>query len=177
MPDAGHQGDALARFQADAPARLDGLQHPIAGHRHVGVAVDAAILGRGEQFDDQVGAAAVDDVLGLDVVPVHRRELVLARDHDLLGIEHALALGQVAQRAVAGGEQEQAHLVEAALAVVGDVPAHAAVTDHRGLVGADLLGRPIGEGRQDVAEAADEGVAFGKDLVDFRAFHGAASFA
>jgi hypothetical protein len=37
---------------------------------------------RSEQFQHQLAPTAIDDVLGLDDMAVHRRQLILARDHD-----------------------------------------------------------------------------------------------
>ena len=77
----------------------------------------------------QFAAAAIDDVLGLEVVAVHGRVLVLAADHRLLGVEHAAAFAQVRIVAVTHGEQEQPRAVEIAETVVGDVPAEIVADD------------------------------------------------
>ena len=113
------------------------------------VVVEAAVRGGVIELEREHAAAAVDDILGFHDMAVHRRELVLARDHDLLGITHAAAAPEILLRTVADGEQEEAHLVEAPLAVVGDVPAEASAddaADQRALVD-HLLRRPVCKGR------------------------------
>ncbi|WP_314187225.1 hypothetical protein [Paracoccus yeei] len=42
---------------------------------------------------------------------------------------------------------------------------------------AELVGRPVGKGRQMPAEGLDEGLALAKDIIDFRAFHKVLSMA
>jgi hypothetical protein len=94
----------------------------------------------------------------LTAMAVHRRQLVLSRDHDLFGIEHAATGGEVAGIAVARGEEEQAGRGEVAAAVVGHIPAKPRF-DEAGELGATVTegaGRQIGEGRQDIAMSADE---------------------
>ena len=116
------------------PAGRQLADDAVGRHHDLRLAVDAAVGRRHEQLEHELAAAAVDDVLGLHHMPVHRRQLVLARDHDLFGVEHARAARQILGAAVAHGEQEQAEFVELALAVVGDVPAEARVED---------AGRPV----------------------------------
>ena len=161
-------GDRLRRPPAGS-RRCD----PVGFHLHFALPVDVALRVGHEELQHQLAAAAIDDVLRLEVVAVHRADLVAARDHDLLGIELAAPLGQVAHQAVAHREQEQAELAELAAAVVGDVPAETRLQDSACLAAAlaKLLDAPIGEGRQQEAEGADEIVRLLHDPVDFGTFH------
>ena len=72
----------------------------------------------------------------------------------LLSRNAAAPGGEIGIVAVADGEQEEAERIEISLAVVGDVPAEAALADLREIRGPrlHLFGREIGEGRHDVAE-------------------------
>src|SRR5690606_37330430 len=77
--------------------------------------------------------------------------------------------------AIARGEEKQSESGELALSIVRNIPAETRIADgtciRRGAC-LQFLGRPIGEGRHDIAEGADESVAFADDFVDFRTFHG-----
>ena len=146
-------------------------------HADLGVAVDGAVLARHEKFKHQIAAAAIDDVLGLEEMAVHGGNLTLAADHDLFGIDHAAAGPQVGGQAVAHGEKEQPQLLEPALTIIGDVPAHRAAHDLAMRGGFHLIGRPVGEGRQDIAEGADEAIGREQDFIDVGTVHGRGSFA
>lgn len=73
------------------------------------------------QFDDQIPAAAVDDVLHLARMVVHRRELTFANVHDLLGI--GFMPGASTRRTVAQGKQRQPGLQKIVRAKTGEIPA------------------------------------------------------
>ena len=104
---------------------------------------------------------------------MHGRKLILARDQQLFGITHPTAALQIGQFAIAQGEKEQAQIVKAALAVLGNIPPTAPV-DHTARavgVGFELSGRPVGKGRQHKAVVTDQIIGRGHDLIDARAFH------
>src|SRR5262249_29142556 len=126
-----------------------------------------------EQLEHQRAAAAVDDVLRLDVVAVHRGHLVSPGDHDLLGIKLAAPLGEVADDAAPDPEKEQPQPVELSLAVIPDFPPEPGFQNGAGLALPllELIDAPIGEGRQEVAERADEIVRLLHDLIDFGTLH------
>ena len=66
-------------------------------------------------------------------------------------------------------------LIEAALAVIGDVPSEPGIEDRRAIrsdARLHFFRRPIGKGRKHEAEAAHEGIAAGDDVIDVAAFHG-----
>ncbi len=80
---------------------------------------------------------------------------------------------QIGLRAVAHGEEKEPQLAEPALAVVGDVPSEPVPDDplDPGTARDHLIGRPVGEGRQQEAERADEVVRLPHDGIDLRALH------
>jgi hypothetical protein len=88
---------------------------PVATHHSAPVLGEAARGVRAVELHGQRRAAAVDDVLGLDHMGVHRRQLILPRDHELLGIDHAPPPLEIGLRPVPQREQEQPHPVERAL--------------------------------------------------------------
>ena len=73
--------------------------------------------------------------------------------------------------AVARGEQEQPHLLEATGAVIRDVPAEPALDDRAVLQRREVARRQVGERRQHIAVGADERIRLAQDVVDRGALH------
>ena len=67
-------------------SRLDRDGAAIAGHRDRSVPVNATCGVRVVDFHDQVAAAAIDDVFGLDDMAMHRRHLPVARDQQFFRV-------------------------------------------------------------------------------------------
>ena len=91
------------------------------------------------ELDDEVAAAAVDDVLHLRPVVVHRRDLIFAHDHDLFGLGLGVTL-RLLLVAVARGDEQQTDLGKIALTEISDVPAEHIVAD---LIAFMSLRRPV----------------------------------
>src|SRR5262249_38377133 len=89
--------------------------------------------------------------------------------------EHAAPAGEIGRIAIAHREQEQPRPGEIALAEVGHVPAEPPGDDVWGFAwrAAHLRRAPVGEGRHDIAELADECGPSAGDLLDPGAVHGA----
>src|SRR5581483_1117375 len=120
MPERARDGGALSGGDLERFAGLQAMlgtvdHHPYRRRR------EAAGLVEVMEFDDQVAAAAHDDVLHLHLVKMERRLLVLADHEELLGVR--LLVGN-ALAAVADTEDDEAALGEAARAEIGDIPAH-----------------------------------------------------
>jgi len=82
-----------------------------------------------EEPEDEASASAMDDVLSLPPVKVHRCQLVDTDHHDLLGVDLTAAGIQILDRPVAKCEEDQPPLCEAAEPVVGDILAKLAIHD------------------------------------------------
>ena len=167
MPVARHQRHAFPGGQPQLLPRTIGRADAVAHHHPAPVLRKLALIIRAIQLDHQRRPAPVDDVLGLDDMGVHRRQLVLPADQQLFGIAHAAPALQVGQPPIAQGEEEQAHLVEPTLPIVGDVPAAPRRHDGPGIrARLELVRRPIGKGRQHEPVLPDQIVRRAHDVVD-----------
>ncbi len=152
-----------------------GVGDAVGDERHV-VLAEAVVLVGGVETDHQPTAAAVDDVLGLAPVVVHRRHLIDAGDHRLLGVGPRARSGAVGG-AVSEGEQEQAELIEPFLPEIGHVPSQAPIENLANplRVLRPRVGSPMGERREEEPVAIEEADRVHDARVDLGASHGATS--
>ena len=129
--------DALAGTEDNPSARFDDVLYAVDAEMDRRVGKLLVLVGIVE-FDDEIAAATVDDVLHLRPVEVHRRLLTFLDNHDFLGVRFLVN----AVPAVADGEEEEAAAQEVAGAEVGDVPAEHAFRNVPSLV---LICLPVGK--------------------------------
>ena len=128
--------------------------------------------------DQDVAAAPVDDVLGLVPMEMIGRILALLQVQELLRIDLGIFLLHLLM-AVPDGNQGEAHLLKIAHAVVGDVPAQAAIPDFVIFValGFPFFGSKMAEGGQIAVIFLTNRFQFLQSLVDLRPLHSHRSFA
>ncbi len=101
---------------------------------------------------------------------MHWRNLILARNHDLFGIEHTATTLEIFSITIARGEEKQTQIGKFALTVICNVPSEATVENCLRITGSacfQLFWRPISKGRHDITKRADESVALADNLINF----------
>ena len=165
--------DAFARRQADLRARRDRYEAAVARDGDVRRPVHAFVRPRQVDPDQQGPAAAVDDVLRLEPVEMPRRVLSFLQVQQFFRVDFRVAVRHGAV-AVADRDQGKADAVKITLAVVGDVPAQAAVADlvvFMPFPAPFLRGKMTERGQIAVLPRA-HGFHFPDGPVDLRTFHG-----
>ena len=164
--------DAFAGGQADLSSGGDCVGSAVRMDGDVGSVVDGFIRQRVVYPDQHISAAPVDNVLGFVPVEMIGGVLALLQEQQFFGIDlgvlfpHGLA-------AVADGDKGEANFIEIALAVVGDVPAQAALPDLviRMAFRFPFLRGEIAEGGQIATVLFTHGLQLLQSLVDFGTLH------
>jgi len=107
MPNARQERDTFARRKSQFPTGGQTPWETVRLDNHLGFTIDTAVLVGHEQLEHELPAPAVDDILRLDIVAVHRAQLIAPRDHYFLGIELATARREIVGVAVSECKQEK----------------------------------------------------------------------
>ena len=169
MVEPGRKGNTLAGLQHQPGTGRQNAHAAVGADRHRRVGkpfVFVAVI----QLDHEIPATAVDDVLRLAEMKVHRAVLILFGNEDLFRVGFGAV--RVAEFAVADGEQEKADFAEVASAVVGNVPAQHTLANFVEFVSLLLprLRRKVGKGWEVEAHLLDEAFVFPDKCVDLRSF-------
>ena len=120
--------NALTRRQAHLRSGRNGVGSAIAVDGHVGFAVDGLVGQTVVDADQDVAAAAIDNILRFipmemirGILPLFHVEQFLSVDFRVLVLHGAVA--------VADGDKRHTDLVKVAKTVIGNIPAKHTVTD------------------------------------------------
>ena len=168
--------DGFAGRQADLGAGRNGVGTVVGMDCDVGCVVDLLVGQAVVDTDEDIAAAAVNDILSLVPMEVVGRILAFLQVEQLFGVDLGVLVRHGAV-AVADGNKRQTNLVKVAQTVVGDVPAQHTVADFVIFV-ADVfpfLGSEMTEGGQVAAVLFTHGFQFAQGAVDLGTFHKKAS--
>ena len=170
--------NGLTRGKTNLGAGGNGIGTAVGVDSDVGFVVDR-LIGIGIVDPDQnVAATTIDDVLGLVPVEMVGGILALFQVQELLSINLGVLVLHLLM-AVANGDQGEAHLLEITHAIVGNVPAQAAIPDFVILMalGFPLFRSEMAEWRQIAVILLANSFQFLQSLVNFRTLHSYRSFA
>ncbi|MPN15160.1 hypothetical protein SDC9_162489 [bioreactor metagenome] len=163
--------EAVAARNIELLPRLDRDGQPVGIDGDVALKVRLSARQGVVELHKHHAAAAVDDVLGLAVVAVHRQTLPIQNRNQLLRIWGAD--GSVMQAAVTNRKQHVANLRKIAHAIVGHIPTqHNLLHPARQIAFfAPILQRPIRKGRQRAARLVDQAFCPGNMSFYLRSLH------
>ena len=164
--------DALARRQARPCPGWDCVCPAVTVNRHVRYFVDGLIGQTVVYANQDVRAAAVDDVLSFEPVEVIRGHLALFQIQQLLRVDLRIFF-RLRAAAVADGDKREPEFVKVTEAVISNIPAEHTVADFVVFMplGFPLFGREIAERRQVAVLQCARGFKLLQSLVDLRTFH------
>ena len=120
--------DGFAGRQADLGAGRDGVGTAVGMDRDVGCVVDLLVGQAVVDTDEDIAAAAVDDILSLIPVEMVGGVLTFFQEQQLLGVDLGVLVRHSAV-AVADSDQGEAEFIKVAQTVVGNIPAQHALAD------------------------------------------------